>query len=454
MGPYTRFVSSVLFPLQEKLKGHDTVAVRRELEESQWWTREQIEDHQFRRLQELLSSAASNVPYYRELFRNIGFDPARFNALDQIKKLPWLTKPLIRANVEALKHAHPIGLERSSTGGSSGQPLAFFIGRERVSHDVAAKWRATRWWDVDIGDPEVVVWGSPIEIGAQDNVRILRDRLMRSHLLNAFEMSESNLDVYLQRIRALEPKMVFGYPYSITLLASHAQKRGLRLDDLGVKAVFVTSEMLYDHQREKISEVFGCPVANGYGGRDAGFIAHECALGGMHITAEDIIVELIDSDGLAVPDGEPGEVVVTHLCSRDFPFIRYRTGDIAVKDTQPCSCGRQLPLLREVQGRTNDFLVALDGKLLPCGAFTYLMRETEGIDSFKVVQESLSLTRVQIVRQAGLDEALRAKLIKGFRHRLGESVQVEVTLVESIAAQGNGKYRYVVSNVAGQSSAT
>jgi phenylacetate-CoA ligase len=454
MGPYTRFVSSVLFPLQEKLKGHDTVAVRRELEESQWWTRAQIEEHQFRRLQELLSSAASDVPYYRELFRKIGFDPARLKALDQIKTLPWLTKPLIRANVEALKHAHPIGLERSSTGGSSGQPLAFFIGRERVSHDVAAKWRATRWWDVDIGDPEVVVWGSPIEIGAQDNVRILRDRLMRSHLLNAFEMSESNLDVYVRRIRDLRPRMVFGYPYSITLLATHAQKRGLRLDDLGVKVVFVTSEMLYDHQREKISEVFGCQVANGYGGRDAGFIAHECAAGGMHITAEDIIVELIDSDGHAVPDGEPGEVVVTHLCSRDFPFIRYRTGDIAIKDTQPCSCGRQLPLLREVQGRTNDFLVALDGKLLPCGAFTYLMREIEGIDSFKVVQESLSLTRVQIVRQAGLDEALRAKLIKGFRHRLGESVQVEVTLVERIAAQGNGKYRYVVSNVAGQNSAT
>ncbi|MEJ6002468.1 phenylacetate--CoA ligase family protein [Paucibacter soli] len=447
---YTRFVSGVLFPLHEKLKRHDTVAVRRELDASQWWSAAQLQAHQLRRLRELLCEAGRAVPYYRQLFAELGFDPAAIRSLDDLRRLPMLTKPLIRAHSEAMKHPQAQQLSMSSTGGSSGEPLRFYIGRERVSHDVAAKWRATRWWDVDIGDPEVVIWGSPIELGAQDRVRVWRDQLMRSTLLSAFEMSEANLDGYIARIRALRPKMVFGYPYSIAHIAAHAERRGVRLDDLGVRVVFVTSEALHEHQREIISRVFGAPVANGYGGRDAGFIAHECPAGGLHITAEDIIVELLDEAGQPVPDGTPGEVVVTHLCSRDFPFVRYRTGDVAVRATQACACGRGLPMLAEIQGRTNDFVQALDGTLLPCKAFTYMMREIDGIDAFKIIQETLQLTRLQLVRPAGLDAALRERLMQGFRQRLGEGVQIEIELLDHIPTQGNGKYRYVVSHVVGQ----
>jgi phenylacetate-CoA ligase len=220
--------------------------------------------------------------------------------LGDLQAVPLLTKADIRANSNELKSSRAIGLERSNTGGSSGEPLIFFLGRERVSHDVAAKWRATRWWGVDIGDTEIVVWGSPIELNAQDRVRMLRDRIMRSELLPAFEMSEAKLDKFVTRIRHRRPAMLFGYPSSLVLIARHAEKRGITMNDLGVKVGFVTSERLYDHQRETITRVFGCRVANGYGGRDAGFIAHECPTGGMHITAEDIVVEIIDPKGNAI----------------------------------------------------------------------------------------------------------------------------------------------------------
>lgn len=449
MSLYTTLVSTALFPLHERLKHHSTVAVRRDLEETQWWNRDRIEALQLQRLRALLVQAGTHVPYYRDTFQQIGFNPSDFNSIQQLQQLPLLTKSIIRANLERLKSAQAGQLIQYSTGGSSGEPLLFFVGLDRVSHDVAAKWRATRWWDVDIGDPEIVIWGSPIELGAQDRVRIWRDRLMRSTLLSAFEMTETNLDTYLQRIRASKPKMVFGYPYSITLIAKRAEQTGVRLDDLGVKVVFVTSEYLHDHQRETISRVFGCKVANGYGGRDAGFISHECPAGGMHLTSEDLIVELLDDAGQPVPDGNPGEVVVTHFFSGDFPFIRYRTGDIAVMDTQACPCGRGLPLLKEIQGRTNDFLLALDGKLLPCGAFTYLMREVPGIESYKVTQETQTHTRLQVVRHDGLDSDMRARLVQGFQHRLGAGVQIDVELVAAIPKQGNGKYRYVVSHVTG-----
>jgi phenylacetate-CoA ligase len=447
MSLYTRFVSGILFPLQESLKHHDTVRVRRELETTQWWSPQQLAELQLRRLRTLLTEAGTHVPYYRRRFAEIGFDPASVTSLADLQRLPLLGKAEIRAEPDAFRHAHAKPLARQTTGGSSGTPFAFLIGNERISHDVAAKWRATRWMGVDIGDPEVVLWGSPIELGAQDRVRLLRDRLMRSTLLSAFEMSEANLDRYLDTIRRVRPKMLFGYPYSLALLAGRAEARGLRMDNLGIRAAFVTSELLYPHQRERIERVFGCKLANGYGGRDAGFVAHECDQGGMHITAEDIIVETLDAEGRPTAPGVAGEITVTHLATRDYPFIRYRTGDIGTLDERRCPCGRGLPLLREVQGRTNDFLIATDGTPLPCGAFTYLVRETAGVESFQVVQESLALTRIKLVTDAAFKPEAGDALVRGFRRRLGDSVAIELEQVAEIPTQASGKFRYIMSKV-------
>jgi phenylacetate-CoA ligase len=445
---YTRLVSAAIFPLHERLKGHDTVAVRRRLEDSQWWPRDRLLALQVQRLRALLSDIGRHVPYYRDLFARLDFDPARASSPADLQALPLLTKADIRAGTDAFKHPQARGLARFNTGGSSGEPLVFFIGKERVSHDVAAKWRATRWWGVDIGDPEIVVWGSPIELGAQDRIRALRDKLLRTELLPAFEMSDAKLDGFVAAIRARKPRMLFGYPSALSHIASHAEARGQRMDDLGIKVAFVTSERLYDEQRATIERVFGCRVANGYGGRDAGFIAHECPHGGMHLTAEDVVVELVDAEGRLVPDGQPGEIVVTHLATRDFPFVRYRTGDVAVMGTEPCACGRGLPTLREIQGRSTDFVVAVDGTVMHGLALIYILRDLPGIESFKIVQHSLQRTQVSIVAREGLDAGLRARIVDGFRSRLGAGVQVDIDLVDQILPERSGKFRYVVSHAA------
>ena len=447
MSPYTYGVSHLLFPLQERLKGHTSVAVRRRMELSQWWPPEQIAALRAERLRALLASAAQ-VPYWRELYARLDFDPRAVTGVHELQALPLLDKAAIRAHTEQMKHPQARGLARFNTGGSSGEPLIFFIGKERVSHDVAAKWRATRWWGVDIGDPEIVVWGSPIELGSQDRVRALRDKLLRTELLPAFEMSESRLDGFVQAIRARRPRMLFGYPSALSHIARHAEQRGQRMDDLGIQVAFVTSERLYDEQRATIGRVFGCPVANGYGGRDAGFIAHQCPAGGMHLTAEDIVVELVDREGRPVAVGQPGEIVVTHLATRDFPFIRYRTGDIAVLDDRRCACGRGLPMLKEIQGRTTDFVVAADGTVMHGLALVYIVRDLPGVQAFKVVQHSLERVEVLLETGGGFDREARIPVIvEGFRRRLGAQVQVDVRLVDRIPPEASGKFRYIVSHV-------
>ncbi len=447
-GLYTRLVAQVLFPLHERLKGHRSVALRRALEQSQWLDPEILERQRLEKLRGFLARIGRTVPYYRDLFRQLAFDPAQIHALSDLQRLPLLDKATIRANQDRFKAVDAGPLKRFNTGGSSGEPLIFFVGRERVSHDVAAKWRATRWWGVDIGDREIVVWGSPIELGAQDRVRQLRDFLFRSRLLPAFEMSEANLDRFVAEIRRFRPAMLFGYPSSLAHIAAHAADRGIPLDDLGIRVAFVTSERLYDHQRETIQQVFGCPVANGYGGRDAGFIAHECPEGGMHISAEDILVEIVDADGRALPAGESGEIVVTHLATAEFPFVRYRTGDIGVLSDERCACGRGLPLLKEIQGRTTDFVVAEDGTVMHGLALIYVLRDLPEVANFRIVQPSRTRLEVSVVKGSGYRQATEDRIREALKQRLGQNVEIVFDYPDRIERERSGKFRYVVSRVA------
>lgn len=449
MGLYTLLVSSLLFPLHERLKRHDSVKVRKQMEQDEWGSAGELRATQVARLREFLIDVGKNVPYYRDLFQSVNFDPASVTGPEDLQRLPFLVKSSIRANAEEMKHVRNTGLARYNTGGSSGEPLIFYIGKKRVTHDVAAKWRATRWWGVDIGDPEIVVWGSPIELGKQDRIKKWRDMLLRTQLLPAFEMSAAKLDHFVDVIRSTRPRMLFGYPSALSLIARHAQQRGVALDQLGIKVAFVTSERLYDDQRSVMEKVFGCPVANGYGGRDAGFIAHACPAGGMHITADDLVVEIVNEAGEVQPAGTAGEIVVTHLATNDFPFIRYRTGDIGVLATEACTCGRSLPLLKEIQGRSTDFVVAADGTVMHGLSLIYILRDMPGVKAFKVVQETLAHTRVLLVTDALFTVESEQMLVDGFRGRLGSGVQISVERCDEIPVEKSGKFRYIVSHVAG-----
>ena len=150
--------------------------------------------------------------------------------------------------------------------------------------------------------------------------------------------------------------------------------------------MFVTGEVCHTHDRETIFDYFKVPVANGYGSREAGFIAHECPEGGMHITAENVIVEIVDARSQPVSTGESGEIVVTHLDAYAMPFIRYRTGDIGRLKPGRCACGRGLPLIDVVEGRTTDFLYLPDGTVKHALSIIYPLREMDGVRQFGVTQ--------------------------------------------------------------------
>jgi phenylacetate-CoA ligase len=444
---YVSSVRGVIFPLQEFFKGHQTLRIIKEMQAAEVMSAEDLRQLQEQQLRRFIAHSCDTVKYYSDLFRNLRLKSDDIRTVSDLVCLPLLSKETIRQNLQNMKSADAHHVKRFSTGGSTGSPLIFYLGPTRISSDVAARWRAESWWGVGIGDPEVVLWGSPVELTKQDQLRNLRDQILRTRLYSAFEMSPATMSRYLDEIERGGCRRIFGYPSSIVLLCQHAGKEGRDLRKLGAHVVFVTAEYLWDEWRQIMHESFGCPVANGYGGRDSGFIAHECPAGSMHVTADRIIVEIVDDEGRPLPPAQLGEIVVTHLDTPEMPFIRYRTGDMGALGSKPCPCGRGLPVLERIEGRKTDFVVAPDGRVLHGLALIYVLREIEGIEQFRITQKDLQTFEVEIVPGNGYDSRCEQKIREGFSHRLRSPVAVHVKYLSRLTVSASGKFRYVISEV-------
>jgi phenylacetate-CoA ligase len=436
------FARRIVFPLQERLKGKNTFQALKSLEESQWFSSDRINELQFDRLKNQLRFAYQHVPYYRRVFDEHDAPPHRINDLHDFRRIPLLTRDSLRVEFDNLRANIPIsGTQRMSTGGSTGSPVAVLVDPIRNSFIDAARLRAQRWFDADVGVKEIVLWGSPIEISRQDYVRSVRDRLLNSKLLSAFNLGEVSLSSYAQTICQYKPVKMYGYASALYLLARHFQNAGLRPPG-SLKVVFATAEPLFDFQRRTIEEAFAAKVVVEYGARDAGLIANECPSGGLHIPAEGMLVETIgeNSDGTA-------ELVVTNLESRAMPIIRYRIGDVGELGMEPCPCGRGLPLLKRIEGRQTDFLLAADGRLLHALAVIYILREMAAVKEFQVIQESVDRIVIRVVAEASFSKGDESIVVQKVRRLLGDNVDVGVDIVEEIPRLPSGKFRHVVSHV-------
>jgi len=406
----------------------------------------------FRKLKELLIHAKQNTRFYAKRFADAGFNPERIQSIEDFKVLPLLAKPEIRKNLEDMKWKEsPGGLHRYNTGGSSGEPLIFYFDRRRQAYDAAARALTHRWWGIDVGDKELYLWGSPLEIKKQDKIKTLRDSLTHQLLLSAFELSPEQVPQMVARMKKFKPKCIFGYPSTIDLFCRMAADKNLRLTDIGVQVIFCTAEVLYDYQRKNISECFGgVPVADGYGSREVGYISHQCRENIHHVMDPNYIIEYL-KDGKEADAGEDGEIAITHLDAWGMPFIRYSTGDVAQPGNSSCPCGRGFSTMAAIRGRTTDFIVTPDGRWLHALSVIYVVRDIEGVAEFRIVQENVDDIRVLLKTHEDLYPADgNDRIIRGFKKRMGESVRVMIETVSDIPKDPSGKYRYVVSRVAQQ----
>jgi len=270
------FISrQLIYPLQESLLHRPTFPYLESLEKTQWLSRAELEALQLQKLQALLKSAQQHSPWHAGRIANSGMNLDELS-FDELRKLPTMNKADAQQHGQAMAWKEvPGGSFRYTTGGSSGAPLIFRYGRSRQSSDAAGRIRARRWWQVNVGDREVYLWGAPLELNKTDKIKTLRDRLINQLVLNAFAMSPSTMDSYLRMIQRFNPSCIYGYASSVALLAEYAKQNQRSLHLPALKVVCTTGEPLYPEQRQLIAEVFKVPVANEYGSRDIGFTAHE-----------------------------------------------------------------------------------------------------------------------------------------------------------------------------------
>jgi phenylacetate-CoA ligase len=302
-----------------------------------------------------------------------------------------------------------------------------------------------RWSGWEVGEPMGAVWGNPVY------ARTLRSRLREWLLgpviyLDTMSITPEAVRQFGRDWARVRPTLLFGHAHSVFVLATMVDELGV--EEIHPRAIITSSMMLLPHERAAIERVFGVKVTDMYGCEEVGLIASECERHeGLHVNMEQVIVEVLREDGTPVAPGEAGLVVVTDLLNRAMPFIRYRMEDMAEPADRPCSCGRGLPMLRRVVGRTADFLKRRDGsKVAGISLIENSLTRFRGIDQMQIVQEALLRIVLRVVPGEELTTAGREQLV-GYFASTFPGARIDLEEVAHLQPEPNGKYRFSICRV-------
>lgn len=441
----SRLVKNIIYPTYKFMKKDEVFLRLKKLESNQWLSRQELKDLQWKKLMLLLEYVYKNVPYYTQLFNESGLKPCDIHNADDYRKVPLLTKEIIRNNGNLMiTRDHSRKGVNCNTGGSTGEPLYFYKDKSASDFGAANVIRLNRWCGKDIGDREAVFWGTPFDEKTTKRITgKVKDYLQNILYLSTFDMSEKSMLQYLKRLHKFKPSLIRGYPSALFTFADFLKKNGIT--DIKPRAVISTGEKSYPFQKELISDVFSCEVYERYGSNEFGNIAHECSHHqGLHILTDMYYVEILKNNR-PVENGETGEIVVTGLLNYYMPFLRYKIGDMGVLTDTQCSCKRGFPMLEEVTGRSFDMIVTPSGKALGGFFWTFISRAVPGIKQFQVSQKDLKNVDFRIVPDETFQKESIKQLENEVQEKAGKDFRVHFKIVDEIPLTPSGKFRFIVS---------
>ncbi|UCD94162.1 MAG: phenylacetate--CoA ligase family protein [Candidatus Zixiibacteriota bacterium] len=435
------FLSRTFFvPFYNHRHGISNDAVIDRLIKSQFFSEEQIRENQWRDLKSLLDFIYENNTFYRKRFDATGLTPADITSPEDFAGFPILAKDDIRNNTDDLITD---GYEKSRmrwkrTGGSTGVPLQLYWDREAVNLKHAFTYRHNSWAGYRPGVKQAALWGDT------DKKYSLKERIyetlyVRTIFLDTLNMNDERMHDFVRRIRRYKPRILFGHGHSLYSFAQFLLDNGL--GNLRFEGVISTAETLFAHERAIVEKVFGNIVFDRYGCEEVSLIASECEChDGLHICAEGLYTELIGGD-----DVSPGRLIITDLANRGMPFIRYEIGDLATAKSGTCACGRGLPRIGKVVGRTTDMLYTPDGRKI--SGVSILDTFTIHIPGFKqtqIVQEKLDKIVFNVVKSEEFSDESLEILGRSVPKFFGPEMRYEVNFVAQIPLTGRGKFQFSV----------
>jgi len=424
--------------------GLETRRHLRELQGTQWLSRSELEAWQLERIQRLVKYAYEHVPYYRQRYQREDIHPEDIKSLKDFQALPFLTKEEVNNHLDALVSSdfrtriHP-----NHTGGSTGEPMRFFVEDSFWWWNAALELRGRGWHGVREGDKIAWVWGAAQDMPGSSWRGRLKARIMRHRYLNAFGMTEGMMRAFTEMLVHWQPVLIRAYPSALSLFACYVKEQ--RITDIRPRLIETTAEKLPEPQRQLLEEVFQCPVVECYSARELGTIAYPCETSGLHV-CDTRYLEIV-AKGQVVPPGQLGEVVVTSLHQFAMPFIRYKLHDMGILEVGDCSCGRGLPVLREIVGRMPDFLVTTDGQFVHGTLFAWVFGGKPEVARYQVYQPDRQHLEVRLVCRQNVESAWLESIRGELQARFGESMQISLRVVDNIELTPAGKHRLVISEV-------
>jgi phenylacetate-CoA ligase len=426
-------------------------AYMRELDRTQWLSRSEIEQLQVDRLKKLLSYAQEHCAFYRERFKAAGFFAEHFSQLSDLQALPPLTKREVQEHYREMiaDDFSSDQMYENHTGGSTGTPLTFYQSRGYKAWADADIWRCFTMCGFQPGMRRVFLWGSDSDAKLHKTwrERVIND-LLRGNIywIDTFDVREADLVATGKKLASFKPHLIIGYVSSLTLFAQVV--RSYKIEGIRPIGIQSSAEVLTPAQRALIEETFGAKVFDRYGCREVGIIAHECDRHeGLHLLAERNYTEFLHQ-GHPVAPGEVGMITVTNLHNYAMPLIRYQMGDLGrPADRQP-ACGRGLPLMDVVEGRSTDVITTPSGKLLHGEFFTHLFYKLDGVRQFQIVQETREQLTIKIEPMGTLHKEEALRFLEDAIHQYGDpAFQMTFELVDKIPVASSGKFRFTISHV-------
>ena len=418
------------------------------LEETQYYSEENLKEIQWIKIKNLLQFVYDQNPYYNKLFRAMDLHPQHILSLSDLKKLPILTKKALRTAGDQLISTgfSKANLLHAKTGGSTGKSVHLYFTEDCSEQRNACARRHDRWSGWEVGEPKGYVWGNPPSQGTlKDTIKcVLFGTII---FLDTMEVTEKAVQEFALRWRRSKPTLLFGHAHSLYLLANLV--REYHIEDIAPRAIISSSMMLHPHERRRIEDVFRTKVFDRYGCEEVGLIASECEMHeGMHLNIDNLFIEFLKEDGSDCEPGQPGRIIVTDLINTAMPLIRYQVEDVGVPSARKCSCGRGLPLIQQVMGRTADFLIKKDGtRVAGISIIENTLTKIPGIGQMQIIQNSLEEIQVKVTPDENYNPETSRILIHYLKELFQGPKNVEIELVEEIKSESNGKFRFSICRV-------
>jgi phenylacetate-coenzyme A ligase PaaK-like adenylate-forming protein len=398
------------------------------IQRDQWLPRERMENLQWQRFRLILTHAYHNSPFYHKRLKAAGIHPVEIRNREDIGCLPVTHREDLRNPTEMIASGFASSyLKRSTTSGSTGErTTTYFDSSAWLTGKHLLKYRARlacglRPWD------RVALCTE-----ADHHHNFIKSLLLRHRSFCA----PHPLETLIKPLENYHPSVLYGFPSFFSLLVDSKVNLLPRL-------IFTSSEILDIKTRRKIENYFGSPVYDVYGSTELKEIAWECPRReGYHINSDWFFVEFLEGGR----SGQQGEILVTSLYNYAMPLIRYAVGDTGRLLNHNCSCGRGLPLMEPLHGRSVDYFTLPDGALVSPYTMTCAIENLEGMKQYQIHQIRTDTVWVNVIPDAMFNDDVRSRL-KSILEDLLPRVSVQVKIVSSIPAEESGKVRIVITDV-------